>query len=213
MRVRFNQIAAVNRLAKRYHYSHRGLSEGFVVLALSFHDTGEGLFGDEGPARAGVLFSFPSTRWAEPVIELMRMVCCDNYSGPPLSQLVSLGLKELRRQGEWNLVVSYADPSFDHHGGIYQACSWKYHGRRGKRRDGFQIGKRFVPNRTCSHLYHTQSLPKLKERFRTRSIQIVPHIDPGKHLYWKSLNRRGKAKAQRLGFESNPYPKPNRETE
>lgn len=211
MNIRYDQRKEVNFLVRKYHYSHRPVPEGFTVLTISLHETGNGLFGNQGPAKAGIIFYIPPTRWSEPVIELIRMVRTDDYNGPPLSSLVSEGVKELRRRKEWDLVVSFADPSFDHHGGIYQACSWNYHGIRAGGIDGFQIGKRFVPRRTCYCLYGTSSLGSLKKHFQERSVTIKPHYDPGKHLYWKPLNKNGKKKAERLGLESKPYPNLTRE--
>lgn len=209
MLLKFNRIKEVNNLVKKHHYSHRPIPEGLAVLSVSYHEEGGGLFGNEGPAKAGVLFCIPPTRWSEPVLELLRMVRTDDYKGPSLSSLVSQGIKKLRRDRERDLVVSFADPSFDHHGGIYQACSWNYHGIRAGGIDGFQIGNRFVPRRTCFNLYGTSSLEGLMRIFEGRSSKITPHHDPGKHLYWKSLDKNGEKKTARLGLLKSPYPKPN----
>lgn len=209
MGFKIGKADVVNTLVKKYHYSQRPLPIGYIVLAVSWHTEGHGLFGNEGPAQAGALFSTPPSRWKEPVIELLRLVRVDNYNGPPLTQLVSYGLNELRRRSKWDLVVSFADSGHKHHGGIYQACSWNYHGEREGRLDGFFIGKRFIPCRTCNALYGTSSITKLKEMFKNKLTTITPHHDTPKYLYWKALNKMGKAKAVRLGLESHPYPKPN----
>lgn len=206
---RLGQFEDVNDLVEKCHYTHRKLLKVFVLLTVSVHaDGGYGFWGHGRKAKAGCFFCTPPTRWSEPVIELLRMVRVESYEGPPLSQLVSFGLMWLRKKKLGDLVVSFADPSFGHHGGIYQACSWNYGGVKAGGIDGYQIGRRFVPRRTCYHLYGTSSYSKLVDIFRYKFVEVVPHYDPGKHFYWKALTEPGTQKAARLGLEYLAYPKP-----
>jgi hypothetical protein len=189
-------------LAKTFHYSHCAPTN--IQLVGTFHTAG-GLFGDLGPAVAAIFFSIPPTRWSEDVLELSRLVRAESYC-VPLTRLISLACKRLKADGI-DLLVSYADAGAGHHGGIYQACAWNYDGQRDSRMDGLMINGRFVPGRTCNHLYGTRSPAKL--RHAKPGWKIEPHYDIGKHLYWRALSRSGKAKAARLGLKCTAYPKPD----
>lgn len=166
---------------------------------------GGGLFGDYGPAIAAVFFSIPPTRWAEPVIELSRLVRADRQIH--LTGLISMSCRLLRSAGH-DLIVSFADKTHGHHGGIYQASSWNYAGARDRQMDGLIVDGVFVPGRSCNAKFGTRS-PERVSRILGR--EVAPHYDLGKHLYWRSLGPRGSQKAARLGLSSLPYPKPEKD--
>lgn len=187
-------------LVKRFHYSRRW--PGNVQFVGSLHLSG-GLFGDSGDIVCGACFSIPPTRWSENVIELSRLVRRDDADGVPLTLLIRLSLSRLKRQGI-DLVVSFADKTQSHHGGIYQAASWNYDGSRDRRMDGLIIEGRFVPGRSCNSSWGTRSPERLKALKPDWSIE--PHYDDGKHLYWKALSKHGEQKAKRLGLQSKEYP-------
>ena len=211
MYLRIDQVDAVNWLVCKCHYSHRHIPTMYVVLAVSYHHGGSGFDGTDGPIQSGCLFSKTISRvWEEIVhgrmIELSRLVRRDEYKGPPLSKLVSQGLYHLKKGKLCDIVISYADYTQDHHGGIYQACSWNYSGMRAASVDGFFIGKVFMPRRTLSNKYGTRRLSEIKKRHS--SAEITPHMDLGKFLYWKALNKEGEQIAEKLGLQKLPYPKP-----
>ena len=201
---RIGQNDEAAALVKTYHYSKRIPAN--VQFIGTLHLPG-GLFGDFGEAVAAIYFSIPPTRWGEPVLELSRLVRKDGIR-VPLTLLIRLACQRLKANGH-NLLVSFADAGKNHHGGIYQAAGWNYNGRRSTRMDGLTVNSRFVPGRSCNSAWGTQSPSKLNEMFPSWNIQ--PHYDIGKHLYWKALNKDGQFKAERLGLESNKYPKPGRE--
>jgi hypothetical protein len=122
--------------------------------------------------------------------------------------LIAKTITFLRRSEAIDLVVSFADSTQGHHGGIYQASSWEYDGKRGRMMDGILLNGVFVPGRSCNSKWGTRSPEKLRQMMPTADVQ--PHYDDGKHLYWKSLSRRGDAKARRLGLKAEAYPKPDR---
>ena len=196
---RDGQIDAAVDLVKRYHYSRR--APGNVQLVVTAHEGG-GLFNDFGRAWAACFFSIPPTRWAEPVIELSRLVR-DERKGA-LTGLISFGVKVLRRRGV-DLVVSFADKTQGHHGGIYQAASWNYNGARESRMDGVIINNVFYPGRSCNSKWGTQSPEKLSKII---GQDVHPHFDDGKHLYWKALTKNGEKKAARLNLIKATYVKP-----
>lgn len=191
-------------LIKEFHYSHRMAAN--VQCVGTWHEDG-GLFGDFGPPIAAVVFSIPPTRWSEPVLELSRLVRKEGVN-ISLSQLIAMACVFIRRSDMADLLVSFADNTQGHHGGIYQACSWKYDGKRDRRMDGLTVNGEFVPGRSANSRWGTRSPSKLKAE---RGIEAEPHFDEGKYLYWRALSKAGERKAERLGLKSLPYPKPANE--
>ena len=189
-------------LVKRHHYSRRAPSN--VQCVGTLHDEG-GLFGDYGDAVAACFFSLPPTRWSEEVWELSRLVRAERQI--PLTPLIAQTCRAAKAKGA-DLLVSFADRTQGHHGGIYQAASWEYTGARDRAVDGVLIDGRFVPGRSCNSTWGTRSPSKLSELLRK---EVLPHYDEGKHLYWRALTKEGKRRAERLGLSSLPYPKPDLE--
>lgn len=193
------------QLVERFHYSKRWPSN--VQQVMTAHEAG-GLFGNRGRAVAAVVYSIPPTRWSEDVWELARLVRRDDVLCQ-LSAIVAASVRRLKRIDTPGLLVSFADWTQMHHGGIYQACGWSYHGKRAEAMDGVIIDGQFVPGRSANSAYGTRSPRRLKER----GITAEAHWDAGKHLYWLALNPNGLAKAERIGLDSTSYPKPQGETD
>ncbi|HJU36321.1 MAG TPA: hypothetical protein VJ716_02755 [Gaiellaceae bacterium] len=62
------------------------------------------------------------------VCELTRVALREHDA--PVSRIVAIALRMLRRKCPGlRLVVSFAGPAQDHHGGIYQAGNWVFTGR------------------------------------------------------------------------------------
>lgn len=196
---RAGEINEANDLVKRFHYSRRIPSN--VQFVGTLHLPG-GLFGDFGEAVAACFFCIPPTRWSEDVLELSRLVRNEERR-VPLTLLIRLSCQRLKADGA-DLLVSFADVAEGHHGGVYQAAGWNYHGQRDRRMDGLLIEGTFVPGRTCNSIYGTRSPDKL--RHTKPGWKIEPHYDVGKHLYWRALGTRGEEKAARLKLAKEKYP-------
>lgn len=194
------ETAEAKQLVERFHYTGRWV--GGVRLCCTWHEAG-GLFGDSGPAIAACVFTTPPPAWREPVWELARLVRTE-LSECSLSGLIAAAMQFIQKTQQQDLVISYADWTQGHHGGIYQAASWNYAGKRARSRDGMVVSGTFVPNWTVTDRFGTKSLGKLRDQ----GLDVEPHFDEGKHLYWRALSRSGYRKARRLGLEALPYPKP-----
>jgi hypothetical protein len=188
-------------LLRRYHY--RRTIPAAPLHCYAMREAG-GLFGDTGEVVAGCIFSWPMANWAEYVVELTRLVRHPSYD-EPLTKFLSLSLSYVRKHAD--LVVSMADKGQNHHGGIYQAAGWNYHGERAPHFDGFLINGQYVNRRTVAECYGTIKRDEI--RALNPSHHFERHYDEGKHLYWKALKVSGKTKAKRLGLWSTPYPKPS----
>lgn len=202
---RVGLVAEASDLVERYHYSGRVPAN--LQCVGTWHRDG-GLFGDQGEAIAACFFSIPPTRWSEDVLELSRLVRVPD-AVVSLTGLIAATVRFLARDSA-DLLVSFADATQGHHGGIYQAASWAYAGQRERNNDGILMDGVFLPGRSCNSKWGTRSPDKLRDRFPDHSIE--PHYDEGKHLYWRALNKAGRQKAERLQLASLPYPKPNRVT-
>ena len=203
MHFRMGHADAAAELVKAFHYSRRPPAN--IQAVGTWHEDG-GLFGDFGDAVAACFVCIPPTRWGEDVWELARLVRTETVRCS-LSGLVSATMRRISAGKQMDLIVSFADATQGHHGGVYQACSWEYDGQRERNMDGLIVDGTFIPGRSCNSMWGTRSPTRLAERFPDKDIK--PHYDDGKHLYWKALNKAGRAKAVRLGLRSKAYPKPD----
>lgn len=202
---RVGHMDAAAALICEHHYS--GRMAGNVQYVCTWHESG-GLFGDYGEPIAACTFSIPGTRWSVPVLELSRLVRLPNYH-VSLTAFISLACKMLKASNE-HLIVSFADATQQHHGGIYQAASWNFSTFREPRQDGLLVNGVFVPGRSCNSRWGTSSPTKLSDKLGADQT-VSPHMDLGKYLYWKAVSRKGKKDAATLGLECCPYPKPKAE--
>lgn len=198
---RVGMLDEANALVERWHYS--GRPPAAVQCVGTWHESG-GLFGDYGDAVAACFFSIPGTRWSEDVWELSRLVRAET-TAVPLTGLIAATCAHMRRTAAAPLLVSFADSTQGHHGGIYQAASWSYAGKRDRRQDGLMVDGTFVPGRSCNSRWGTRSPSKLQTII---GREVIPHYDEGKHLYWRALNKDARRQAARLGLDAMPYPKP-----
>lgn len=117
----------------------------------------------------------------------------------PVSQIVAVALRMLKKQSPGiRLVVSYADPEQQHHGGVYQAGGWIYEGKT-KPCEQFELvstGQRVHTKtiKTGRRGYAT----KLKQKGIIRSVKLV------KHKYLMPLDDDMRRKIEPL---RKPYPK------
>ena len=200
-----NRTKEVRYLVERFHYS--GTMPANTVFCGSWHHGG-GLFGDYGPIVAACVIGIPACQWKEDIVELSRLVRIDGAMLPPLSGLISKTVRWCYRPSRSrNLIVSYADKQMDHFGGVYQASSWHFAALRGPQELGIYVYGQQMHGRTAVERYGTRSVPKLRQILGTDDVH--PHVDEGKYLYWKAMNKSGRAKAKRLDLQSLPYPKPD----
>jgi hypothetical protein len=107
----------VRDLLDKYHYIGSQCADPCFVFSW-IHD---------GVPFAAALFAPPAAfAWGKNALELVRLVRSEE-AGPPLTKFLSQCVHAIRTT-RYNLLVSYADPSVGHHGGIYQAASWIYVG-------------------------------------------------------------------------------------
>jgi len=123
--------------------------------------------------------------------ELVRIALAKHET--PVSKIMAFCVRLLKKsQKKLRLIVSYADPEQNHHGGIYQACNWLYTGPSGKAEKFFYNGK-------WSHSKTVNSNKNVNLR-----NQLPRKIVDGKHRYLMPLDKEMSAKIAPL---AKPYPK------
>lgn len=127
--------------------------------------------------------------------ELVRVALSDHKT--QVSRILRVALQFLRNQSPGlRLVVSFADPSANHHGGIYQAGNWIYSGQSANnfewRLNGRRLHKRAYTGSTFGS-------PRLDVPAGSERVSL-----PGKHRYLMPLDAEMRAKVAHL---AKPYPK------
>jgi hypothetical protein len=161
------------------------------------------------------------------VCELTRVALHSHVA--PVSQIVSEAVRQLRSLSPGlRVIVSFADPYHDHHGGIYQAMNWLYLGETAAtpmwvapdggrhhlrtvasegmdtaRRGGKLLkARRLVHNRMVSRSGTVKQFGKTTQTFKIDDCEQI--TVPGKHRYALPLDR---AMRKRLLPLVEPYPK------
>lgn len=132
--------------------------------------------------------------------ELTRIALTNHKS--PVSRIVKLAMQFLKRNSpELKLIVSFADPQYGHHGGVYQAGNWLYVGDTASGAEYWKDGKRLHSRQVSEKGWNIQQGVKRKT-VRPSECNIVKTI--GKHRYLMPLDDETK---QRILPLSKPYPK------
>jgi hypothetical protein len=131
-------------------------------------------------------------------VELVRIALKNHLT--PVSKIASIAIKYLKKTNEKiKLIVSFADQSQGHHGGIYQAGNWTYTGV-GSPATFYLIKGKITHPRSIGSLGHTQNIAGAKKLDLNAKAVIVP----GKHRYLMPLDDEMRIKIAPL---AKPYPK------
>lgn len=132
--------------------------------------------------------------------ELTRIALSQHVS--PVSRIVRLAVQFLKRNSpELRLIVSFADPQYGHHGGIYQAGNWVYVGDTAPGREFWKGGKRLHSRQVSEKGWNIQQGVKRKT-VKPSECKIVK--TKGKHRYLMPLDAEMRAQIAPL---TKPYPK------
>jgi hypothetical protein len=121
----------------------------------------------------------------------------------PVSRIVKLAILFLKKKSpELRLIVSFADPSEGHHGGVYQAGNWIYSGTSSPSTEYIGPDGKRIHNRMVAKQGFT-TVQGVRRRVLTPD-QCLPVKKPGKHRYLMPLDDAMRAQIAPL---SKPYPK------
>jgi hypothetical protein len=133
------------------------------------------------------------------ICELVRVALKSDHKAP-VSKIISISLNLLKNQCKGiRLVVSYADTSQGHHGGIYQASNWIYVGD--KECDALRVYGRVIHRRSLYSKYGSSGLPWVKKNIDPNAQRFQNGM---KHKYIYPLDKSMDVYVKPL---AKPYPK------
>ena len=131
-------------------------------------------------------------------VELVRIALTKHET--PVSKIAAFAIKWLKKSNpKLRLIVSFADQSQGHHGGIYQAGNWVY-GGTGSPATFYMIHGKLTHPRSIGAKGFVQNLDGAKKIDPNAKAVDVP----GKHRYLMPLDLEMRAK---IALLSKPYPK------
>jgi hypothetical protein len=132
--------------------------------------------------------------------ELTRIALKEHIA--PVSKIVKLAIKFLKKNSnKMRLIVSFADPQYGHHGGVYQAGNWIFVGDTMKSKEYWHKGKRLHSRQVSEKGWNIQQGVK-RETIKPSQCTITKTL--GKHRYLMPLDKAMKKQIMPL---SKPYPK------
>jgi hypothetical protein len=132
--------------------------------------------------------------------ELTRIALSSHKTN--VSRIVKVAIGFLKKKSPaLRLIVSFADPQYGHHGGIYQAGNWIYAGKTSKGKEFWLNGKRLHSRQVSEKGWNIQQGMKRKTA-KPSECEIIE--TEGKHRYLMPLDKKIKKQIMCL---SQPYPK------
>lgn len=131
-------------------------------------------------------------------VELVRIALRKHQM--PVSRIVTIAIKLMHKENTGlRLIVSFADTSQGHHGGIYQAGNWIYSGQ-GHAAKFYMINGKLTHPRTLGSSGLVQNINGAKKLDKNATV-INVH---GKHRYLMPLDAEMRERIMKL---AKPYPK------
>jgi hypothetical protein len=132
--------------------------------------------------------------------ELTRVAL--NKHKSKVSKIIKIALAFLKKNNKkLRLVVSFADPQYGHHGGIYQAGNWIYASTTAPSKEFWKDGKRLHSRQVSEKGFNIQQGCKRKT-VKPSQCKIIK--TEGKHRYLMPLDKHMRKKIMCL---AKPYPK------
>lgn len=120
----------------------------------------------------------------------------------PVSRIIAIACRFLRKNSpSLRLIVSFADPQYGHHGGIYQAGGWVYAGDTSSGREFWHNGRRLHSRQVSPKGYNIQQ-GQVRKVLKPEQCKIVRTA--GKHRYLMPLDDAMRVQIAPL---AKPYPK------
>lgn len=133
------------------------------------------------------------------VSTLARLWLSDDLPKNAESRIIGIVLRHLRRQTDWKLLISYADPAAGHVGTIYQATGWTYLGLGSPESYIALADGRILHPRTVYNQFGSNSVGHL----RRTGIDVYRRTLAPKHRYLYVLDP---AWRWRVRESAQPYP-------
>jgi len=189
--------AAAKFAVENWHYSEK-MPAGKLVKVGVWENAkfiGAVIFGRGANNNLGSPFNIGQTA----MCELVRIALNGHIT--PVSRIMSIAVKMLKQQSPGlRLIVSYADPTAGHHGGVYQAMGWAYIGTSRPQRELLVAGN-FLHKRAASAKWGTASPDRIKQ---LSGLDVSYGPIEWKHSYYLPLDTEMRERIKPL---AKPYPK------
>ncbi len=188
--------AAAKYACENWHYSGC-LPMGKLVKVGSWEDgkfIGVVIFGLVATPNLGKPYGLDQTE----CVELVRIALRDHAT--PVSKIAAIAIRMLKKSNpSVRLIVSFADRSQGHHGGIYQAGNCVYNGE-GQPATFYMIKGKLTHPRSIGAKGLPQNIKGARQLDRNAEAIEVP----GKHRYLMPMDKQMRKRVQSM---SKPYPK------
>ena len=188
--------AAAKYACENWHYSGC-LPMGKLVKVGAWEDgkfIGVVIFGRGATPNLGKPYGLDQTE----CVELVRIALRDHAT--PVSKIAAIAIRMLKKSNpNVRLIVSFADRSQGHHGGIYQAGNWVYNGE-GQPATFYMIKGKLTHPRSIGAKGLPQNIKGARQLDRSAEAIEVP----GKHRYLMPMDKQMRKRVQSI---SKPYPK------
>lgn len=118
-------------------------------------------------------------------VELVRMAAKPGHRWS-MSSFMAMGTRLLRKDTDYDIVVTYADPNAGHDGAVYRAANWEFDGLFHPGHHEFYIDGKRVSPRTLYDRHGTQSVLKMREIYGDR-LATKPTVPKARFIF--RLNR------------------------
>ena len=192
---------------EKHHYSHstNGV-QSIIHYGLFEPDKDNSRFGV--PKMIGAaMYAWPSMpdtgKKYNPInprkcLELRRFVCIDDTPKNTESYFLGQTFKMLKRDKDFEVIVSFADEHHGHTGVIYKATNFEYWGKTAGAKMLMVDGKE-THSRSLNQVKRPYGR-KLKRRYDAGDENIFWKKTKPKHIYVYYLNKRIKRKIKKLDF-------------
>jgi hypothetical protein len=191
--------AAAKYAVEHWHYSRRMPMPPIVSIGV-WEDSayiGCVLFARGANMNIGTPYGLSMTQCAE----LVRVAITSHAT--PVTRIVAVAFKFLRSSSPGlRLLVSYADPSEGHHGGIYQGGGWVYAGRGSEATEFLHDGRWKHQREVTAVSFASTGHPGSGKA--SRISELPRRTKQGKHKYLMPLDDAMRAQIAPL---AKPYPK------
>lgn len=114
------------------------------------------------------------------VIELNRLCCIDDTPKNTESYFISRTIKWLKNNTKIKIIISYADPEYNHQGIIYKATHFKLIGKTSKGKVIIHNGKK----------YHDKTIrAKYNGKLKPYAIKLQNALDEGNAYYKETIGK------------------------
>lgn len=188
--------AAAKYACENWHYSGC-LPVGKLVKVGAWEDgkfIGVVIFGRGATPNLGKPYGLDQTE----CVELVRIALRDHAT--PVSKIAAIAIRMLKKSNpNVRLIVSFADKSQGHHGGIYQAGNWVYSGE-GQPATFYMVKGKLTHPRSIGAKKLPQNIKGARQLdTKAEAVEVL-----GKHRYLMPLDKKI---CKRIIPLSKPYPK------